>query len=72
MEKSFKILSEGRAAGIKEVQKDVLGVTDDESDKLMDGIVTNETPEEPTPEDPIETPDPVVPTKDIIAKAIKK
>lgn len=72
MEKSFKILSEGRAAGIKEVQKDVLGVTDDESDKLMDGIVTNETPEEPTPEDPIETPDTAVPTKDIIAKAIKK
>ena len=32
MEKSFKILSEGRASGIREVQKDVLGVTDDESD----------------------------------------
>tara|TARA_B110000285_G_scaffold165792_1_gene185218 strand:- start:150 stop:341 length:192 start_codon:yes stop_codon:yes gene_type:complete len=41
MEKSFKILSEGRVAGIREVQKDVLGVTDEESDSLMDGIVTD-------------------------------
>lgn len=43
MEKSFKSLSEGRAAGIKEVQKDVLGVTDEESDKLMDRIITDDT-----------------------------
>jgi len=48
MEKSFKLLSAGRAAGIKEVQKDVLGVTDEESDSLMDNLITDAVS---TPED---------------------
>lgn len=52
MEKSFKILNEGRAAGIKEVQKDVLGVTDEESDKLMEGMITD-TAVKPAEEDSI-------------------
>ncbi len=58
MEKSFKILSEGRVAGIREVQKDVLGVTDEESDSLMDGIVTDDIAK--TEEDPLAVVEPIV------------
>ena len=53
MEKSFKSLSEGRAAGIKQVQQEVLGVSAEESDALMEGLLgesvstTTETEDDP-------------------------
>jgi hypothetical protein len=69
MEKSFKTLSEGRAAGIKEVQKEVLGVTDQESDSLMDGLVNEEVA--PAEEEPETVAEPTI-ADEIKEKILKK
>ena len=43
MEISFKSLAAGRTAGIKEVQQNVLGISKEESDELMDGVSIDQT-----------------------------
>lgn len=50
MELSFKSLAAGRTAGIKEVQQEVLGISKEESDALMDGLLgeATEAPEDST------------------------
>ena len=46
MELSFKSLNAGRTAGIKQVQQDVLGISKEESDELMDGVLNEAVPPE--------------------------
>ena len=48
MELSFKSLAAGRTAGIQEVQQNVLGISKEESDELMDGVNVDPIPDDTT------------------------